>query len=349
MNILVTGAKGQLGCAIRKRVERKGNGHADHFVGEKNHYIFVDIDELDITNEENVANFVKDNHINVIVNCAAYTNVEKAQKDRETAYDVNAKGPMELAFAAASVGAVLIHISTDYVFGGQRNTPVPPVSVGSDVRNFPDVDRDDCYYGFSKNIGEELIRQTGCKYIIVRTAWLYSEFGKNFVKTMAERAVYRKNTRVVFDQTGSPTNANDLAEFILHIIENNDAENRYLSKTGVYNFANKGVASWYDLARTVFSYFLDPCCVDDTISPCRSSEYPSDVIRPAYSVLDTEKTEKTFDYNIRYWVDALDSALPAISKELGERKEQEMQIFNAENTEYDYGHNVCSHECKSDI
>lgn len=320
MNILVTGANGQLGRAIRKRVEYCGNGHADHFVGEKNHYIFVDVDELDIAKEEDVVKFVKDNHINVIVNCAAYTNVEKAQKDRDTAYNVNSKGPMNLGLAAASIGAVLIHISTDYVFGGQRNTPVPPVEVGSDILEFPDIDRDDCFYGYTKNIGEHLIEQTKCNYIIIRTAWLYSEFGKNFVKTMAERAASMKKTRVVFDQTGSPTNAHDLVGLILHIIEDNNAENRYLSKTGVYNFANKGVASWYDLARAVFSYFLCQSDVDNVISPCRSNEYPSDVIRPAYSVLDTSKTEKTFDYNIRYWSDALDSLLAIIGEEIEEKE-----------------------------
>lgn len=325
MNILVTGAKGQLGCAIRERVEKKGNGHADHFVGEDNHYIFVDIDELDITNEVDVSKFVKNNHINVIVNCAAYTNVEKAQKDRDTAYNVNARGPLNLAFAAADVGAVLIHISTDYVFGGQRNTPVPPVSIGSDPVNFPDIDREDCFYGLSKNVGEHLIQSSKCRYIIIRTAWLYSEYGKNFVKTMADRAISGKKTRVVFDQTGSPTNAGDLADLILHIIEDNNSETRYLSKTGVYNFANKGVASWYDLARTVFEYFVDPLEIDEIISPCRSSEYPSEVVRPAYSVLDTEKTEREFDCKIRYWADAVRGVLAKVGEEIENNKQEQTQ------------------------
>lgn len=302
MNILVTGAKGQLGCCLQDWVDSAGNGHPDHDSSEKNYYIFTDYEELDITNYEAVKKFVRDNFINVIVNCAAYTNVDKAQTDRDVAYNVNAKGPMNLAMAAAEVGAVLIHVSTDYVFKGQRNTPVPPVSVGTDIANYPDVDRDECFYGYSKNIGEHLIQQVkNCNYIIIRTAWLYSEYGKNFVKTMMERAKENKPTRVVYDQTGSPTYAEDLAEFIYHIIENNTHETRYLSKTGVYNFANKGVATWYDIARNVFVYFDS----NGVVSPCRSSEYPSEVIRPAYSVLDTEKTEKEFDYTIPYWHESL--------------------------------------------
>jgi len=311
MNILVTGAKGQLGCCIKDLVDEKGNGHPDHDSSENNYYIFTDYEELDITKEEKVRKFVRENYINVIVNCAAYTNVERAQSDRDTAFSVNAIGTMNLALAAAEVGAVLIHVSTDYVFKGQRNTPVPPIPVGNDVVNYPDADRDECFYGYSKNIGEGLIQETrNCKYIIIRTAWLYSEYGKNFVKTMMDRAKEDKNTKVVYDQTGSPTYAPELAELIFHIIEDNTHETRYLSKTGVYNFANKGVASWYDIARAVFVFFNS----NGLVSPCRSSEYPSEVIRPAYSVLDTEKTEKEFDYHIPYWQDSLMTCLYNLSE-----------------------------------
>lgn len=309
MNILVTGANGQLGCCLKDLVDTFGNGHSNHDSSEENYYIFTDYKELDITDKEAVKKFVRDNFINVIVNCAAYTNVEKAQTDRDTAYNVNAIGPMNLAEAAAEVGAVLIHISTDYVFKGQRNTPVPPIPVGSDVVNYPDAERDECFYGYSKNVGEDLIQHVNnCKYIIIRTAWLYSEYGKNFVKTMVDRAKNNKFTKVVYDQTGSPTYAPDLADLIYHIIENNTHETRYLSKTGVYNFANKGVASWYDLARNVFAYFES----NGVVTPCRSSEYPSDVIRPAYSVLDTEKTEKEFGYPIPYWHDSLTLCLSSL-------------------------------------
>ena len=311
MNILVTGAKGQLGCCLKDLVDAAGNGHPDHDSSEDNYYIFTDYEELDITNEEAVKKFVRDNFINVIVNCAAYTNVEKAQTDRDTAYNVNAIGPLNLAEAAAEVGAVLIHISTDYVFKGLRNTPVPPISVREDVYKYPDAD-ETCYYGYTKNVGEGLIQHVdNCKYIIIRTAWLYSEYGKNFVKTMMERAKEDKNSKVVYDQTGSPTYAPDLADLIYHIIENNSHETRYLSKTGVYNFADKGVATWYDIARSVFVYFNS----NGLVTPCRSSEYPSDVVRPAYSVLDTEKTVQAFDYTIPYWHDSLIQCLDNLSEQ----------------------------------
>ena len=312
MNILVTGAKGQLGCCLKDLVDENGNGHPDHDSSEANYYIFTDYEELDITDDDAVKKFVKENFINVIVNCAAYTNVEKAQTDRDTAYNVNAIGPYVLAEAAAEVGAVLIHISTDYVFKGQRNTPVPPIPVGKNVIEYPDADRDECFYGYSKNVGEDLISEVdNCKYIIIRTAWLYSEYGKNFVKTMMERAKEDKNSKVVYDQTGSPTYAPDLADLIYHIIENNTHETRYLSKTGVYNFADKGVATWYDIARSVFVYFNS----NGVVTPCRSSEYPSDVVRPAYSVLDTEKTVQAFDYAIPYWHDSLIQCLDNLSEQ----------------------------------
>lgn len=312
MNILVTGAKGQLGCCLKDLVDENGNGHPGHDSSEANYYIFTDYEELDITDDDAVKKFVKENFINVIVNCAAYTNVEKAQTDRDTAYNVNAIGPYVLAEAAAEVGAVLIHISTDYVFKGQRNTPVPPIPVGKNVIEYPDADRDECFYGYSKNVGEDLISEVdNCKYIIIRTAWLYSEYGKNFVKTMMERAKEDKNSKVVYDQTGSPTYAPDLADLIYHIIENNTHETRYLSKTGVYNFANKGVATWYDIARSVFVYFNS----NGVVTPCRSSEYPSDVVRPAYSVLDTEKTVQAFDYAIPYWHDSLIQCLDNLSEQ----------------------------------
>ena len=316
MNILVTGANGQLGQEIKWAVDIIGNGKPDHFVGEKNYYIFTGHDELDITDEQAVLNFVKDNHISVIVNCAAYTNVEKAQTDRELAYDINAKGPMNLALAASAVGSVLIHISTDYVFGGKRNTPLPPVSIGEDLLYFPDIDRDDCFYGYSKNIGEHLIQQTGCKYLIFRTSWLYSTHGKNFVRTMFERAWSGQNSKVVYDEVGSPTNSEDLAQFIVYIIDNNTAETRYLSKTGVYNFSNNGVASWYDLAQRV--YHRVPYA---EVTPCRHSEFKSSVNRPSYSVFDLSKTEAAFNYKTRYWGVAVDSVVGKLINEFCDKKE----------------------------
>ena len=293
MNILITGAKGQLGEEIRRWVEEFGNGHPDHDSSEANYYIFTDREELDITDEKAVDEFVRKNFINVIVNCAAYTNVDKAQTDRDLAYNLNALGPLNLALAAKAVGAVLIQISTDYVFGGTYNTPLPPIEQSDE--KFVPADRDKNFYGYSKMVGEDLIQQSGCKYLIFRTSWLYSAHHKNFVKTMYNLREQKKEVKVVYDQVGSPTFAGDLADFICYIITNNDAEKRYLSKTGVYNFANKGVASWYDLTYGVFG--------DNStlVTPCLSEEYPSPVKRPNYSVLDVSLTEKTFDYMIPYW------------------------------------------------
>ena len=309
MNILVTGSNGQLGQEIKSIVEKNGNGVPNHKVGEPNYYIFVDINELDITDFSAVEKFVKENYINVIINCAAYTNVEKAQTDRHVAFAVNAVGPKNLANAADSVGAVLIQISTDYVFGGQRNTPVPPVVVGSQD-SFPNMDMNDCYYGYSKNAGEDLIKKSNCRYLIFRTAWLYSEYGHNFVKTMAQRAAEDKPSNVVLDQTGSPTYAKDLAEFIYHIIEDCNVENRYLYKTGVYNFTNKGATSWYDFAFTIYNLYNGTG--EEKVSPCMSNEIHSNVNRPNYSVLDTSLTEKTFDYKIRNWQTALKEVITKI-------------------------------------
>lgn len=343
MNILVTGADGQLGREIKNRVEKIGNGRPDHFVGEPNYYIFAGRNELDITDENAVMKYTKDNHINVVVNCAAYTNVEKAQEDRDNAYNVNALGPMYLADAMNKCGGLLIHISTDYVFKSVgRSVPVPPVSIGENVIEYPDADRDECFYGYSKGIGEHLIQQVkGARYIIIRTSWLYSEYGKNFVNTMAERAIDRKVTKVVNDQTGSPTYAGDLADFILHIIENNNSDTRYLSKTGIYNFSNKGFATWYAFAKEIFIHLAGENETARILGPCDSKEFKSNVVRPSYSVLDVKKTEDAFGYKIRYWHDALiDSAIDKIEKEIKKRRNQIKMMLDLENTEYDYGHNV---------
>lgn len=301
MNILVTGANGQLGEEIKRKVKEIGNGHPDHDSSEANYYIFTDRDELDITDEKAVDKFVKENFVNVIVNCAAYTNVDKAQEDRDLAYSLNALGPLNLALAAKAVGAVLIQISTDYVFGGTYNTPLPPI-VQTDPAFVP-ADRDKNFYGYSKMVGEDLIQQSGCKYLIFRTSWLYSSHHKNFVKTMYNLKKKGVSPKVVYDQVGSPTSAENLADFLIWIIESNTSETRYLSKQGVYNFANNGVASWYDLAMGVYG------TNSAIVNPCRSEEYPSPVKRPNYSVLDVSLTEKTFDYDIHYWRFALNNVI----------------------------------------
>ena len=340
MNILVTGAGGQLGKEIRKVVDRIGNGHADHNSSEKNYYIFAGHEDLDITNEDAVAKYVKEHFINVIVNCAAYTNVDKAQTDRDNAYDVNAKGPMNLAIAANLIGAVLIHISTDYVFGGKYDTPIPPMSQMDE--GFIPVERDDCFYGFSKLVGEDLIEHSGCKYLIFRTSWLYSPEGKNFVKTMFNRGATNSMSKVVMDQVGSPTSATDLAEFIVRIIERNNAENRYLSKQGIYNFCNGGVASWYDVARAVYEINFRN---ENLVSPCTSEEFETPVKRPNYSVLDFRKTSETFDEEQKYWLDSLKEVTGVLNAELKKQNE----ALEVANSEWEYGHNVCIREKEEEI
>ena len=251
MNILVTGANGQLGRCLQDVVNASGNGKPDHFVGEPNYYIFKSHDELDITDQDLVSEFVRDNHICVIVNFAAYTNVNKAQDDRDKAYEVNAMGPMYLALAAKEVGAVLIHISTDYVHGGFHNTPIPNTDPGKDF--FKTVEREGCYYGYSKCMGEELILSSGFKnYIILRTSWLCSEYGKNFVKTMYERAINGQESSVVFDQVGCITDARDLALFVYQLIEENSSKTPLLSQFGTYNFTAN--AKKADLVRAVFRF-----------------------------------------------------------------------------------------------
>lgn len=328
MNILVTGANGQLGKEIKKVVDKMGNGHADHTTDEKNYYIFTGHKEFDITNEEAVDKFVRDNHINVIVNCAAYTNVNGAQDDRDTAYNVNALGALNLAFAAGKVGAVLIQISTDYVFGkeGHYNTPLEPISVNEDADVFYPVSREDCFYGFSKMVGEDLIEKSDCRYIIFRTSWLYSVEGKNFVKTMFNKSLKNEESNVVFDEVGSPTNAEDLARFIVRIIEENDSENRYLCKYGTYNYCNEGVTSWFDFAKAIYRRTAgNPYLVHR----CKSADFAGNVVRPHYSVLDMKKTEEIFDETPKYWLYSLEGVINELL--VGARPD---------NSEYDYGHNV---------
>ena len=331
MNILITGANGQLGEEIRRAVNKIGNGKPNHFVGDPNYYIFAGHNDLDITDEKETEKFIKDNFISVIVNCAAYTNVDNAQEDRDAAYGANSIGPLNLANAAKNVGAVLIHISTDYVFGGKYSTPIPPMSQMEP--GFVPVERDKCYYGFSKLVGEDLVEHSGCKYIIVRTSWVYSSHHKNFVSTMYTFSLMNRPVRVVNDQVGSPTSAKELAKFIVHIIEDNNADTRYLSKQGIYNFAGKGSASWYELAKCVYNY-------DWLVTPCASNEYPTSVERPKYSVLDVSLIEKEFDYEIPVWTESLVEVLD----ELGALEAKRQEALEAENSEYEYGHNVCIKE-----
>ena len=282
MNILVTGCNGQLGTYLRLLSD-----------GAKHNYIFTDINELDITSEAAVNAFIRHNDIDVIINCAAYTNVDRAEEDEEVADRVNHIAPRILAEAAFANDALLIHISTDYVFGGTLyNTPI----VEQCPANPTGV------YGRTKLLGEQAVQQSGCKYTIIRTAWLYSEYGKNFLKTMLSLTATRPEVRVVFDQVGSPTYAADLAGAIIRII---DAD-LSLSRCKIFNYTNEGVCSWFDFAHAIAEIAGNASC---RIVPCRSAEYPSRVVRPPYAVLDKNLIKQTFGIEIPYWTDSLRKCL----------------------------------------
>lgn len=284
--ILVTGADGQLGREMQ--IASRGS---------RNRFIFTDIagehERLDITDQQAIADIVRENHVNVIVNCAAYTNVDKAETDPETANMLNNIAAGNLADAMKAVNGTLIHISTDYVFQGDRNIPCredwPTEPLG--------------VYGKTKLAGEKSIEATGCASIIIRTAWLYSPFGKNFVKTMRDLTSSRESLKVVFDQVGTPTYAGDLAETICSIIETGQ-----LDKTGIYHFSNEGVCSWFDFAKAICEMSGNTC----DIQPCHSDEFPSPVARPHFSVLDKTKIKQTFGIRIPYWTDSLKRCIEEI-------------------------------------
>ena len=275
--ILVTGANGQLGSEMRKLGSVSPN-----------EYIFTDVQELDITNKEAVMSFVEQNGVNIIVNCAAYTNVDKAEDDEATAELINATAVGNLAEAAKAVDGTLFHVSTDYVFGADGNTPR-----SEDMSTNPLG-----VYGRTKLSGEQAIAEVGAKAIIIRTAWLYSEFGNNFLKTMLRLTAEKESLNVVFDQVGTPTYAGDLALVIFSIIEGN----LYAGNEGVYHFSNEGVCSWYDFANEIAIAAGNINC---NIQPCHSSEFPSKVTRPPYSVLDKTKIKQTFGVDIPHWRDSM--------------------------------------------
>lgn len=275
--ILVTGANGQLGMEMR-------------ILGAvaPNEYIFTDVEELDITDKKAVEDFVCQNNIQIIVNCAAYTNVDRAEEDEATAERINAEAVRNLAEAVKRVDGTLFHISTDYVFGGEGNTPRT-----EDMLLDPQG-----AYGRTKLHGEQAIAEVGCKAIIIRTAWLYSEFGKNFLLTMLRLTKEKPAINVVFDQVGTPTYAGDLALTIFSIIEGD----MYAGNEGVYHFSNEGVCSWYDFAQEIATAMGHKEC---KISPCHSDEFPSKVKRPAYSVLDKSKIKRTFGVEIPHWRESM--------------------------------------------
>lgn len=317
MNILVTGANGQLGNEMR--IVTKGS---------TDRYIFTDVcDEhlesidmlhkmagddvetwttkLDITNLDAIRAMVMENDVKVIVNCAAWTNVDGAEDPEkyELVEMLNAKAPENLAIAMKEVGGMLVHISTDYVFGGDPyNTPCKEGQKGTPTG----------VYGLTKLHGEQNIQATGVNYLIFRTAWLYSEFGKNFVRTMLNLTASKPQLKVVFDQVGTPTYARDLADAILVAIEdykqtlNSQPSSLNYAKSGIYHFSNEGVCSWFDFTKMIAEYSGQTSC---DIQPCHSDEFPSPVKRPSFSVLDKTKVKETFRVEVPYWTDSLKTCI----------------------------------------
>lgn len=318
MNILVTGANGQLGNEMR--IVSKDS---------KDKYIFTDVVDaseesiamlkklagddiqtdttyLDITNLDAIREIVKENHVNVIVNCAAYTNVDAAEDNYDLAERLNATAPENLAIVMKEVDGLLIHISTDYVFGKEPyNTPCKEDQKGTPTG----------VYGLTKLHGEQSIHRVGCKHIIIRTAWLYSEFGKNFVKTMLYLTKTKPSLKVVFDQTGTPTYAFDLASAIASIINTKT----FVGFDGIYHFSNEGVCSWYDFTKMIqqIAVQLETTKTMEAfgphgtceVLPCHSDEFPSPVKRPVYSVLDKSKIKSVFSISVSYWIDSLSKCI----------------------------------------
>ena len=294
MNILVTGANGQLGNEMRRIAAQS-----------QDTYVFTDIVEqegvattlLDITDLEAVRRLVAEQHVQAIVNCAAYTNVDAAESNEALAERLNADAPENLAKAMKEVGGWLVQISTDYVFGREPyNRPCREDQTGTPTG----------VYGLTKLHGEQKILATGCRHIIIRTAWLYSEFGKNFCKTMLQLTATRPSLKVVFDQCGTPTYAWDLALAIQHILARCASAENPEAYQGIYHFSNEGVCSWYDFTKMIAEYSGRTAC---DIQPGHSNEFPSPVARPAYSVLDKTKIKETFGVAVPYWTDSLKQCL----------------------------------------
>lgn len=284
LNILVTGADGQLG----REMQRLG-------AVSPNNYLFTDVAQLDITDREAVDDALRRSQADIVVNCAAYTNVERAEEDEAAADRLNRLGVEHLARAAAATGATLFHISTDYVFGGDACLPYteesPTAPLGA--------------YGRTKLAGEQAVAASGCKALVFRTAWLYSEYGNNFLKTMLRLTGEREQINVVFDQIGTPTYAGDLAMVLFSIIEGG----LYAGNEGIYHFTDEGVCSWYDFAVEIASAAGHDAC---RIAPCRTTEFPTKARRPAYSVLDKSRIKRTFGVDIPHWRESMRYCLQRI-------------------------------------
>lgn len=291
MTILVTGANGQLGRSLR----RLASDSSDR-------YLFADVAgedllRLDITDAGAVESFVREQRVEAIVNCAAYTNVDRAEEEPHAAESLNAGAVATLAEAMRTVGGVLVHVSTDYVFDGRGCIPYR-----EDAAPGPQS-----VYGRTKLAGEEAVRASGCRHVILRTAWLYSEEGNNFVKTMLRLTAERPRLQVVFDQIGTPTYAGDLAAAIYDIIQ----RRAYEGREGTYHYSNEGVCSWYDFARAIAELSGRTSC---RIDPCHSGEYPTKAVRPSYSVLDKSRFKEAFGLEIPYWRESLARCLVGLSE-----------------------------------
>lgn len=293
MNVLVLGANGQLGLSVREASQ-----------GSSHHFLFSDVVpiegletlEIDITNLFDIRRVVEREQINVIVNCAAYTNVEKAENDIENARKLNKDAVKNISIVAKENDATLIHISTDFVYDGKKAAPY----IETDEKNPVDV------YAQTKYEGELEMVNSGCKYILFRTAWMFSKYGNNFMKTMIRLTSEREKLNVVYDQVGTPTYAPELAKLIVKVIEE---DKLYL--TGEYNFSNEGSVSWYDFAVAINRACGNYC----DISPISSEEYGSKVKRPSFSVLDKSKVKKTFGIKIPHWLDSLDEGIKAYNNQ----------------------------------
>lgn len=292
MNVLITGANGQLGNEMRI-IAKSSNDN----------YIFTDVNQvegvetlfLDITDLDAIRQIVVSQQVDVIVNCAAYTNVDTAETNAELAEKLNATAPENLAITMKEANGLLVQISTDYVFGKEPyNIPCREDQQGTPTG----------VYGATKLHGEQKIEAVACKHVIIRTAWLYSEFGKNFCKTMMNLTATKLQLKVVFDQCGTPTYALDLAKAVEQILDDyrQEQDNLQYSKTGVYHYSNEGVCSWYDFTKMIAEYNGTTAC---DVQPCHSNEFPSPVTRPSYSVLDKTKIKTTFHITIPYWIDSL--------------------------------------------
>lgn len=302
MNILVTGANGQLGNEMR--IIARGSNDT-YFFTDVNQQEGVDTVFLDITDLQAIRNMVATHAINVIVNCAAYTNVDAAESNEALAEKLNAEAPENLARAMKEVNGLLVQISTDYVFGKEPyNIPCKETQQGTPTG----------VYGMTKLHGEQKIKAVGCKHVIIRTAWLYSEFGKNFCKTMMNLTATKPQLKVVFDQCGTPTYALDLAKAITHVLADysKDSKADNYSKTGIYHYSNEGVCSWYDFTKMIAEYNGTTAC---DVQPCHSNEFLSPVTRPSYSVLDKTKIKETFGIRIPYWTESLKQCITNLKNE----------------------------------